>query len=310
MERAGVWALNGSLFVLGCIFLASTVTSVIEAVATTAPPDLPPLTAVSIQEKPSWQDRQQISLRNIFQTIPTATPTTDPEPDLGETKLPLELLGTVVADNPAESIAAIRNVEKREDIVVRRGELVYGEAVVKSIERRRVVLLNNGKLEELRLDKDGEKSELTTPSRSRRTTAAPSPRRSRSRRSALRPPAPARPPPPDRSPGAARTPRTTSDQIAEARRNPTSLLSDADVRPKYDEQGQMQGVEVGDISPGSLFEDMGFQNGDIIVEFNGIPVNSPHQSLSLLKEFHEAKDISMVVQRNGQDVTLKHGVNE
>ena len=37
----------------------------------------------------------------------------------------------------------------------------------------------------------------------------------------------------------------------------------------------MVGVQVNAIKPGSLFEQIGLQNGDMITEFNGIPIERP-----------------------------------
>ena len=60
-------------------------------------------------------------------------------------------------------------------------------------------------------------------------------------------------------------------------RDPSELLSQARVLPKY-EQGQMVGLQVNGIKPGSLFQEIGLQEGDLITQFNGIAIDSPDQS--------------------------------
>ncbi|HEY5657567.1 MAG TPA: PDZ domain-containing protein, partial [Myxococcota bacterium] len=83
----------------------------------------------------------------------------------------------------------------------------------------------------------------------------------------------------------------------------------ARILPKW-EDGQMQGVELAAIKSGSLLAEAGFQNGDVIVELNGISVDSPEQSAQLIKEFTSAKSISATVDRDGQDVTVEFEINE
>ena len=53
------------------------------------------------------------------------------------------------------------------------------------------------------------------------------------------------------------------EEIQKSLRDPSELLSQARVIPKY-EQGQMVGVQVNAIKPGSLFQEIGRRDGDLI----------------------------------------------
>ena len=57
----------------------------------------------------------------------------------------------------------------------------------------------------------------------------------------------------------------------------------------------MVGVQVNAIKPGSLFESIGFKNGCVIKELNGIKIDSPEQSAKILLEFVDAKRFDIVV---------------
>ena len=59
--------------------------------------------------------------------------------------------------------------------------------------------------------------------------------------------------------------------------NPAALFSQARILPKY-ENGQMVGVQVNAIKAGSLFQQIGLQDGDTITEFNGIQVTGQQES--------------------------------
>jgi general secretion pathway protein C len=77
-------------------------------------------------------------------------------------------------------------------------------------------------------------------------------------------------------------------------RDPSELLSQARVLPKF-EQGQMVGLQVNGIKPGSLFQEIGLQEGDVITQFNGIAINSPDQSAKIFSELANAAEFNVVV---------------
>jgi general secretion pathway protein C len=84
------------------------------------------------------------------------------------------------------------------------------------------------------------------------------------------------------------------DAIQKSMRDPSELLSQARVIPKY-EQGQMVGLQVNAIKPGSLFQEIGLQDGDLITQFNGIAIDSPDQSAKIFQELANASEFNVVV---------------
>jgi S1-C subfamily serine protease len=85
-------------------------------------------------------------------------------------------------------------------------------------------------------------------------------------------------------------------------RNPATLFSQARILPKYVD-GQMVGVQLNAIKPGSLFHEIGIKDGDVIKELNGIKIDSPEQSAKILLEFVDAKSFNVVVDRDDQGGT-------
>jgi general secretion pathway protein C len=194
-------------------------------------------------------------------------------------------LGTVVNSDQKESIAAIRITDRNESVVVRQGDKVHGEAKVYRIERRRVVIINGSKTETLTLD---DEVSLATSATSRQIRSSlprrPEPRSSR-RRSARRSPKP---------------------DIENLRQNPAAILGMADLRPEFDEAGDISGIRISSIQEGSLVDQMGLEEGDVIKELNGITINDPRQSISLMREIQKATKFKVVVEKpDGTTHTLE-----
>jgi general secretion pathway protein C len=156
------------------------------------------------------------------------------------------------------------------------------------------VLRNGGRLEELGLD-EVSKSSATA-------ARAPSPsRRFAGRRDVddAGPEALIAPP----SGGGGSVQRLANDRFAVAREdfqdvanNPAQLFSQARILPKYVE-GEMVGVQLNSIKPGSVFEEMGIRDGDTITELNGIRISSQQDSAKVLRELSGAGEVRATVQR-------------
>jgi general secretion pathway protein C len=66
------------------------------------------------------------------------------------------------------------------------------------------------------------------------------------------------------------------------------------VLPKF-ENGEMVGIQVNSIQAGSLFEEIGLNDGDVITEFNGIEIDAPEQSVKIFQEFADADEFNVMV---------------
>jgi general secretion pathway protein C len=296
--RLAVWLVNAALFVLCCFLAAGLINAAIgEWLAEPADAEAPAV-AVSPPRAREWTDRQSILERNLFQ-VSTLLPAREasvepevPEEELEATRLPLRLLGTVSSDSAASAWAAVEDQQNNKQVVVRTDDRLLDKATVVRIERRRIVLQNGDKREELALDED--------------EPAGPK---------VARPVAAARPPAPDDLRDRIRRLSDTSfqvnrEQVEETMRNPAELFSEARILPKYD-NGQMVGVQLSSIKPGSLFEDIGIQNGDTVTQVNGITVTSPQDSAALLKELTESSDFQVnVLGADGQTRTLHYSIGQ
>ena len=275
------WTANAVLFALGCFLAADTANEVIASTLLAPSPEaLAPAHAAPPARPRTWSERQVILSRNLFNAStlnPLAAVEQDEDEDIEKSQLPVKLLGTFAATDDALSRATLQDREKNETLVVAVGDQIKGKALVTRIERRRVVLTENGAPRELTLD---DENAAATPS-IRRQARTPRQRAAR----------PARSPVERTDSGAFDVSR---QDIEETLRNPADLLSQARVLPKF-EDGEMVGLQINSIKPGSLFEEIGLKNGDVITEFNGIQIDSPDESVKILQEFAEADEYNVMV---------------
>ncbi|MEB2345648.1 MAG: PDZ domain-containing protein [Deltaproteobacteria bacterium] len=297
MNRVVVWALNGALFVLCCLLTASLVNGWVGEWLSATPAGPPPALAAPAAARRDWSDRKTILDRNLFQVStllpdePVAAEPIGEDEELAATRLPLKLLGTVASNDPKAAWAAVEETTKRERLVVRPQDRLLDKATVVRIERRRIVLENEGRREELALDEESAGAgPLVRARAAAREVPAVADLRDRIQQTG------------DSSFQVQR------GQVEEAMRNPAELFSQARILPKY-ENGQMTGVQLNSIQPGSLFEEIGIRDGDVITEVNGIVVSSPQDSAALLRELTESNVFEVSVQgADGQPRTLSYTV--
>lgn len=290
------WVANAALFVLCASLTADSANAIFSAVLDPEPEPISAAPADAAPLRRSWQDREVILDRNLFSSSILAPPPPPPveEEDLEATQLPLDLLGTVAAEDPALARATVQDLEERKTVVLAVNDQIKSAKVTR-IERRRVVLLENGKLRELTLDE--EKPGLKRPRASARGAGSRN-ARNRSSRSQSRRNSTAR----NRAPSADRVKKLAENRFEVPRaevertvRNPAALFSQAQIQPHYDGDS-MTGMQINSIKPGSLFEEIGIESGDVITELNGIQINSPEESARILSEFSEANEFSVVVE--------------
>jgi len=295
------WLANSVLFVLCCYLLADAANEVFAALLTPTAEDVARGPAPTVRARRDWADREIILKRNLFNAslLAPAIPDDEPVEDLEPTRLPLRLLGTAAATPADLSWAAVEDEDERRTVVVRVGDAIQG-ASVQRIERRRIVLSENGVLRELVLDEQTVASRPEPPRRGRGAVARRNPR------ARLRPGSPSE-----------RVEKLADDRfqmdredVDDMMRNPANLFSQARILPKY-EEGEMVGLQINAIKPGSFFEEVGIQSGDVVTELNGVAIDSPQQSARILTEFSQADTLSIGVTRaDGSKDTLEFHVED
>jgi len=89
--------------------------------------------------------------------------------------------------------------------------------------------------------------------------------------------------------------------------NFNQLLTQARALP-YMEQGKTVGFRISEIVPGSLYEKIGLQNGDVIQKINSQDVDDPGKFFQMYQNLKEERSISIDLMRGGQRQTLNYEI--
>jgi hypothetical protein len=69
-------------------------------------------------------------------------------------------------------------------------------------------------------------------------------------------------------------------------RTKVRLYGNARIKPLYNlRNNEIDGVEVSGVVPGSFWDELGIDDGDVILELNGELINSPAASVTLMNQF-------------------------
>lgn len=281
MNRTGILIANGALLVLCCFLAARILAGVAGEVLAPPPAEDAALSQPSGPTGLRTSDPQGIIRRNLFKVSTLGfQPVEEDDEIYAKTKLPYRLLGTAAAADTSRSWAAVEDLDAREHLVVRLNDQLKGARVIR-IDRRRIVLQNGPRREELGLEEGASPAgsqRSAVPPRSRRTSRAAGANDIRANVRRL---------------GENRF-SVRRDDVQSVANNPAALFSQARILPKY-QDGEMIGVQLNSIKAGSLFEQIGIQDGDTITEFNGIQVTGQQESAQVLRELTEAEQFDVSV---------------
>jgi type II secretion system protein C len=293
MVRYLGWLANTALFTLCCFLVANTANAIIAALLSQSPAGVVELGPRSGTQSRTWDDRQRITERNLFHSAklsaPASTPTSTDE-ELKETELPLKLWGTIAAEDPALSWASVEETGKRGAIsAVRVGDKIQSATIV-AIERRRVVLLENGSRRSLSLDDDDPVGKALASAKPKKPSTRKTNTRASRRKSAKE---------------AREAKAAAAAAAAEAKSlegNPSSLYSQAKIVPQIDpETNVVTGLQLNAIQAGSAFEAAGVQNGEVITEIGGVPVRDMGASTKIMAALTDPEEVEIVtVDRDGK----------
>jgi general secretion pathway protein C len=238
-------------------------------------------------KKPVLTDYQVILQRNIFDSTAPGIGTLSDAEALGQGAAPapradLTLYGTVVAG--ARSLAVIHTGQEIKSF--RLGDELPGGGRLEEIARNLVqIRYPGGPLEALLLYKgEGPKGTASAPGTSGTSTDGTSIKAVGENRWVI--------------------PRGVAEQ---ARGNLNELLRQARMEPNIVE-GRTEGFVVRMIRPKSLLDTLGIQRGDILMQINGMPLDSPEKALQVFQQLREAKHLSIGLTRSGTPMNFEYEV--
>lgn len=189
--------------------------------------------------------------------------------NLAETRLSLELKGTMASANEDASIAIIADASKEEKIYSIQDTVAPG-ATLHAVYADRVVLNRAGNLEVLKLPKEFPQGTV----RARRSATTVS--------------------------RAASNPQSIQNVVTE---NVTKLADVIRPTPYY-VSGQMQGYRVYPGRDRKQFAALGLRPGDLIKDIDGAALTNPQQATQIFQSLGDTEQVSVTVERNGQPEVL------
>lgn len=97
--------------------------------------------------------------------------------------------------------------------------------------------------------------------------------------------------------------------VEKAVSNTNKILTQVRVKPHF-VSGIAEGYWVGNIQPGSIIEDFGFQNGDIVKNVNGEVLDGPEKIFSAYREIQETGVVVVDVERDNKIITLTYEIRD
>lgn len=214
-------------------------------------------------------DHSNIAVKNIFGAATKPAPTPAAAPPISS--LELSLIGTFIQTGQ-QPFAIIEDSKKQLQEVFNIGDSVFDAAKLVKILQDRVEIERDGKIEILRLDDF-----------------------------------------PDVASGSSAT-ATDGDQfvIAEqevetALNNLPLLMTQARAVP-YFRDGKAVGLRMFAIRPGSIYEKIGLQNGDILKTINGNDMGDMTQALKLFETLKSERSISLTLERAQETKTFNYQI--
>ncbi len=96
-------------------------------------------------------------------------------------------------------------------------------------------------------------------------------------------------------------------EVLASTENMNQILTQARALP-YQEQGKTIGFRISEIVPGSIYEKIGLQNGDVIQRVNSQDVDDPAKFFQLYQGLRNERSISIDLIRSGQRQTLNYEI--
>jgi general secretion pathway protein C len=214
----------------------------------------------------------KLTAANIFGVSEKTAPSKQVK--VPETKLNLTLKGVLAANPMSRASAIIAKGKSGNEDIFSVGDKMPGGILIKEIHPEYVVLELNGRLETLKLQKTSGVEGFTRSNNS----ASPS--------------------------SGANSPAAALKLIrGDILKNPTSF-GDYALPVVVKENGKQIGYRLQPQKKGQLLAELGVQSSDVITKINGVKLDNPKNGIVALRKLSSAKDIIIVVKRNGVEIPL------
>lgn len=222
--------------------------------------------------------------------VEKALPEVVKKPVVPPKELNLKLYGIVAYKSSQDGFALISSNNGPQKVFGKGDELSKG-VKVSEIFPEKVMIDNNGTMQELVLPR----KDVKNTKKSRKQNSRPNP--------GLQPKVK------NRVASKTKSIKKKSPDISGFRKevmtDPSKLMEIARATPAM-VNGEFTGFRLQPGRKRKFFKQLGFEPNDILIEVNGIVVDSPSKGAMILGELSQAAALSVIVKRKGQDVHIQH----
>jgi type II secretion system protein C len=237
-------------------------------------------------------------------------------------ELDIELLGTIVANNPAHSKAMLRKQNDNKQLIAGLGDYITDKAKIIEITRSRIIIKRKEKLEFIPIKDSiyGGPTPSVDLTYSTYQPSKPNKNKSQNRDQSESDKKAQGPSQDDNGSGADssdNTVRKTGNQEWEVKGKalnkyldkPEQMAKQGRLIPNYNRKEKTrEGLKVTGLPPGSIYSKIGFETGDVLLSINGEALKNRRQAYELLKTFKSGNSVEIKVKRGDNIQTFRYKV--
>ena len=200
-----------------------------------------------------------------------------------KTSLPLNLMGVIVVEDSLKSVASVEDRGSNQVIAVRVNDAIVPNTVVQKIEENKLIFLNKstGRREFIDLPVDGPMPSIRLVKDSGGGGIK------------------------ETSPGRFQIDRKLVDKTLS---NLGVALTQARCVPNF-EGGKPAGYRCGEIVPGSIYDQLGMKNDDVICGINGQSINDPGKAFEIFGQLKSMNNVEICINRHGAISNMNYDIN-
>lgn len=265
-------------------------------------PTSPMLQQAISNTSPALPDLQTLTAIHLFGTAAAHKQATKPAPPVAKpvtiSPLHIKLLGTVVADTHAAAIIATAAGREQRAFFI--GDSIQPGVVLKIVEADAIVVERGGRMERIYLEKNSPlvSSPMGVIGANLRSSSMPA---------RQIPPKTMPTYPPTASAAGGMRKQISRQHLQQQLKNFPALLSQARVIPRM-VNGKPSGFTISEIAPGSLYQQAGLRNGDIILSINGKRITDAKQAMRMYQTLQNAPALDLMLIRAGQTRQIHYDI--
>jgi general secretion pathway protein C len=263
-----------------------------------------PAAAPAANAAPTTPPEQWTNLFSPTQgmTLPSRLPSGSAKSASQAPRTAFILVGTIVSSSPTARRAILWANGMKEPKAFREMDEVEPGAILSSVERDKVWLTRGSEREKLDLLPVGSKTRGSLPAPAAGVRGAPPGAPQAAGTSA------------SQAVGDIRVERLADNRfsideagVTQLTTNINQYMTQVRLIPFF-EGNKSAGYRIAAIRPGTTFEQLGFQGGDVLQQVNGLDVSTPEKLYTIFQNLKDEKKVSVNILRQGQKSTLTYEI--